>query len=235
MSEDLRARRCRHRRLGGIVGAAVAIIVGGMGMAGIASGGAGAKSGGNVVRQPAGSGAGGGVARVSVGSSFPGAPATQPNGYGVESDVCPLARPNRYLPARAGCVTVKRADVDGDGKPDLILLYSRLSRRHPSSFAGMPRGWRREFLAKAAFLKVVLAGGASVSTRIKGSWAAKVDAIAHVSDEPGREIFLETERISSGATGVAYGFHDGRPRSCWSDARPWRRLRDPGRLQLLAR
>jgi hypothetical protein len=72
---------------------------------------------------------------------------------------------------------------------------------------------RDEFVAKAAFLKIVLADGTSVSTRIRGTGgtrAAAVDSIARVNDDPGDEIFLEVERISSGATGVAYGFHNER-------------------------
>ncbi len=206
--KDARTRQRRHRRIGGLLVAA-AVGAGAL-IAGIAGGGGGAGSGGHAGGQPAGSGAGGGAVHVSVSNSFPGAPATQPSGYGVETDLCPLAPPSRYLPARSGCVTVRRADVNGDGKPDLILVYSRLGRQHPYSYADQPSSLRRDFPAKAAFLKVVLAGGASVSTRIKGSWATKVDAIAHVNDEPGSEIFLETGRISSGATGVAYGFHDGR-------------------------
>jgi hypothetical protein len=111
-------------------------------------------------------------------------------------------------------VTVGRADVDGDGRPDLIIVYSRLSGQHPSGFAGgTPPSLRGDFVAKAAFLKVVLAGGTSVSTRIigtRGTRAAAIDAVAHVNEDPGKEIFVEVERISSGATAVAYGLHDGR-------------------------
>jgi hypothetical protein len=142
------------------------------------------------------------------------APSTQRNGYGVATDTCPLAPPSRYLPARSGCVTVMRADVNGDGRPDLILVYSRLSRQHLSDYAGStPASLRREFVADAAFVKVVLANGTSVSTRItgtRGTRAAAIASVARVNDDPGDEIFLEVERISSGATVVAYGFHDGR-------------------------
>lgn len=135
----------------------------------------------------------------------------QPGGEGVATDACPLAPPNRYLPARSGCVTVRRADVDGDGRPDLVIVYSHLSRRHPAGYAGVvPPGLRRDFVAKAAFLKVVLATGTAVSTRISGAKAAAVDAVADVSDDPGKEIFLEVQRISSGAAAVAYGIHHGR-------------------------
>jgi hypothetical protein len=67
-----------------------------------------------------------------------------------------------------------------------------------------------DFSAEAAFLKVVLSGGSSVTTRIDRTRAAAVDAVAHVNADTGDEIILEVARISSGATGVAYGLHDGR-------------------------
>ena len=152
------------------------------------------------------------AAALLLGSSFPGAPATQPNGYGVSSGMCPLAPRSRYLPRRSGCVTVARADINGDGRPDLVIVYSRLSKQTVPGYPGEPPSMKREFEAQAAFLKVVLADGTSVTTRINGGNGAKaaaVDAVAHVNADPGDEIFLEVARISSGATGVAYGFHDG--------------------------
>ena len=142
-----------------------------------------------------------------------GPPSTQPDGYGVATDACPLAPPNRYLPARSGCVTVRRADVNGAGRPDLIIVYSRLGRQHPPGYVATTPPLRDEFVATGAFLKVVLANGTSVSTRIngtRGTRAAAIDSVARVTDDPGDEIFLEVGRISSGATGVAYGFHNGR-------------------------
>jgi hypothetical protein len=115
------------------------------------------------------------------------------------------------LPARSGCVTVTRADVNGDGRPDLIIVYSRLSRRHPSNYVGaIPPGERREFVANAAFLKIVLANGTSVSARLSQTRAAAIESVARVNDDPGSEIFIEVSRISSGASAVAYGYYDGR-------------------------
>jgi len=157
-----------------------------------------------------------------------GPPSTQPDGYGVATDACPLAPPNRYLPARSGCVTVRRADVNGAGRPDLIIVYSRLGRQHPPGYVATTPPLRDEFVATGAFLKVVLANGTSVSTRIngtRGTRAAAIDSVARVTDDPGDEIFLEVGRISSGATGVAYGFHNGRARSRRGNARVRRRLR----------
>lgn len=57
---------------------------------------------------------------------FPNAPRTQP-GRWPAGFPCPLASANPYLPPHSGCVTVARGDVDGDGRPDLILLYALLS------------------------------------------------------------------------------------------------------------
>jgi hypothetical protein len=145
----------------------------------------------------------------SASSPFPGAPHTQPNGYGVETGACPLAARNRYLPPRAGCVTVLRADIDGDGRRDLILLYSRLSDEHPRG-PGLPARLRRMYVPTRAVLKVVRASGGNGSVRIGNARAAAAVAVAHVNDDPGSELFLEFSRISSGANAVAYGFHDGR-------------------------
>src|ERR1019366_2026908 len=203
--EDARARQRSHRRIGGILVAAA--VAAGLLLAGVAGGGGGAGTGRHADGQSA---PGPGSGHASVSSAFPGAPSTQANGYGVTTDDCPLAPPNRYLPARSGCVTVRRADVNGDGRPDLILVYSRLSRQHPPGYVLSTPPLRDEFVAKAAFLKVVLANGTSVSTRITGTRAAAIDSVAHVNDDPGDEIFLEVSRISSGATGFAYGFHNGR-------------------------
>lgn len=129
---------------------------------------------------------------------------------GVATGAFQLAAPTRYLPARSGCVTVRHADVDGDGQPDRVIVYSRLGRRHPSGYvSAVPPSLGSEFIGSAAFLKVVLANGTAVSARIRGIRAA-LDAIAHVNEDPGKEIFLEVERISSGEKAVAYGLHGGR-------------------------
>jgi hypothetical protein len=125
--------------------------------------------------------------------------------------VCPLAPANRYLPARSGCITAIRADINGDGRPDLILVYSRLGGQHPYQYAGsVPSSVKHDFVADAAFMKVVLAGGGGASIKIDGAWAAAVDAAARVTGTRRSEVFLEVSRLSSGASVVAYGFRDGR-------------------------
>jgi hypothetical protein len=79
---------------------------------------------------------------------FPDAPRSQ---HFSPFGPCPLASANRYLPKRAGCVTVRRADANGDGRIDLVLLYARLNTR------GLPA---------AHELKVVLASGGTLTVRV---------------------------------------------------------------------
>ncbi len=152
--------------------------------------------------------AGGGTS--NTGNAFPGAPRTQRNGYGVATGACPLDAANRYLPARSGCVIVRRADLAGDGQQDLVLVYSRLSRRHVSWFTGAPASLRRMYLADQSFLRVVPAAGTAVTATVAGTKSAAILAIAHVNGDPGDEVFLQTSQISSGSTAVAYGYQHGR-------------------------
>ena len=118
----------------------------------------------------------GGVA-PDTGNGFPGAPRTQRNGYGVATGACPLDAANRYLPARSGCVIVRRADLAGDGQQDLVLLYSRLSRRHVS-WTGAPASLRRMYLAEQSFLRVVPPTGGAVTATVAGTKSAAILAIA---------------------------------------------------------
>lgn len=209
MIDDARARQRAHRRVGGVL--VTVAVAAGLILAGVVGGGSsgGGHAGGGPSPGPA---PGAGSAHGSASSVFPGAPSTQPNGYGVASRACPLAPPNHYLPSRSGCVTVIRADVNGDGRPDLIIVYSRLGQRIPSSwYAGaVPPSLRHDFVAEAAFLKTVIAGGGSASVEIPGARAAAVDAVAHVNGTAGREVFLDVSRISSGASDVAYALGDNR-------------------------
>lgn len=147
-----------------------------------------------------------GAARSRAGGSvFPGAPHTQPNGYGVETDACPLAAPNAYLPAWSGCVSVRQADLAGDGRTELVLLYSRLSHTHPN-WPGAPASLRRMYNATQAYLRVVRPGGAHTTLPIDAAKAAAIMAIGHVSNAPGEEIFLQVAQTSSGGDAVAYGY-----------------------------
>jgi hypothetical protein len=150
----------------------------------------------------------------TVASGFSGAPRTQANHGWVETRVCPLAARNRYLPPRVGCVTVLRADVDGDGRPDLILLYSRLSHERASQL-GLPASMSSDYVATQAILKVVRASGGTTATRVYGGCGgcaptAEIVAVAHVNADPGQELFVHVSHTSSGETAAAYGFHNGR-------------------------
>ena len=104
-----------------------------------------------------------------------------------------------------------RGDISGNGRTDLILVYSRLSRQHPNWFAGgAPPEFRHDFVPQAAFLKIVQANGTSETARVPQTRAAWIDAISHVNDDPGGEIFLEAGRSSSGGWMLAYGSQDGK-------------------------
>lgn len=204
--EDARARQRRHRVIGLALLAAAAVAAGLIAGVG-GGGGGGAGTGPSQHEQPSGSG--GGPAHGSQGSPFPGAPSTRGRRrYGVPGATCRLAAPNRYLPARSGCVTARLLDLSGDGRPDLVLIYSMLGDRH---YPWLPR---HRYYAKHAFLRVIQPGGATVTTRINTTnpvtTAASIASIGHFNDLPGKEIFLEVSRISSGAIAVGYSLYHGR-------------------------
>jgi hypothetical protein len=142
-------------------------------------------------------------------TGFPGAPHTQRHGDGVATGVCPLATKSRYLPPRSGCVTVRRADVAGNGRQDLILLYSLLSHT-PAGQLGRTGRPSRMYEATQAMLGIARPGANTITTRLDHARAAALLAVAHVNSDPGDELFVQISQISSGATAVAYGFHDGR-------------------------
>jgi hypothetical protein len=211
--EDARRRQRRQRRIGAVllsVVAACALV------AGLAVGGGGAGGSGGAATpsaRPASGSPGSRVGHANANTAFAGAPLTQRNS-GVYSNVCPLAAPSRYLPARAGCVTVRRLDMTGDGRRDLVILYSVLGRRHAWWYnGGPPASIAKDFVPLRAYLKLVLPDGRSTAIRIPstyGSSATLLDASAHVNSDPGVELFLLVNQISSGATAAAYGFDDGR-------------------------
>ena len=210
--EDARARQRRQRRVGATLLTAIAAAALLVGLTG-GGGGLGGPGGQAQANPPSGSNPGPGAAHAGAGTSFPGAPSTQSGWYGVESRMCRLAKSNRYVPLRVGCVTSMRVDMNGDGRPDLVLVYSALGHRHLGAFAPgtAPPDIGHEYVPKAAFLKVVLAASGTTSTaRIPGAWASAVDAAAQVKDDPGSELFLETSRTSSGATLIPFGWSDGR-------------------------
>lgn len=133
--------------------------------------------------------------------SFPGAPHTQPGQWGQGGNLCPLAARSRYLPKRAGCVTVRHADVDGDGRPDLVLLYGRLGTRR----------YKGEFVPMGFELQVLRASGGSLAVRIAHPEQAPVIvSVANVNHRPGDEIFIQQSSISSGSYVGVYTFNGRR-------------------------
>lgn len=208
--EDARRRQRRHQRIGGSV---LALAAAGALLVGMGAGGSGGSGGGRTHLGRSAPDPHRGQALASLRTAFPDAPASQPNSNGVEGDTCRLAVPNRYLPARAGCVTARRADINGDGRPDLVVVYSILGHEHPTGFDGAPPALAKDFFALRAYLEVVFAGGGRVTTAItqpKITHAAAIAAISRVNDDPGAEVFLWVTGISSGDTVAAYGLHKGR-------------------------
>ena len=133
--------------------------------------------------------------RPSMGGAFPNAPHSQRPTSGGS---CPLAPPNPYLPSRAGCVTVRRADIDGDGRPDLILLYAQLSTRR---FAG-------GLIPTSYTLELLRASGGKLTTRIPHPVESPtIDHIRDINDRAGAEIFIHETHISSGELVGVYTFN----------------------------
>lgn len=201
------ARRRRRRRWMAGSALMVAAIIAGALILGMAGGGGGGSAG-RATGQPSGSGSGASSGHANPSRLFVGAPSTQPNS-GVETYACPLAPRNRYLPRWSGCVTTRVANLTGNGGQDLLLIFSRLGH-HPISRPGAPRGQRTVYPAQRAMLRVVTATGAMMTTAINGVRAADLFSLAHVNNQPGKEIFLQVQQISSGASYVAFSFNGSR-------------------------
>lgn len=191
--EDARRRQRRHRRVGvAVIAAALAAAL----LLGPAGGGGGGGAGHSRGGRPSGSGRPAGSGHSGSARLFTGAPPSQPN-QGVVTDACPLARANRYLPRWSGCVTARVADLSGAGRPDLLLVYSRLAH-HRIRGTGTVR--HALYRARQAVLRVVTADGALMTRPIHGSLAADVVSVTGLNDRPGKQILLRINRTSSGAT-----------------------------------
>jgi hypothetical protein len=213
--EEARRRR-RRRWMAGSALISAAVIAGALilGTAGGGGGGAGGKAHG----QPSGSGSGASSGHVTASRLFPGAPRTQH--YAVAEATCPLAPRNRYLPKWSGCVTATVVDLSDDGRRDLILIYSRLGALSLNGFPPRHLGPTRTsklYPAERAMLRVVRPDGRVITTAISGRSGhtervavAALISVARVSNNPNKEIFLQTGQISSGSTAVAYGLNHGR-------------------------
>jgi hypothetical protein len=124
-------------------------------------------------------------------------------------------------------VTARIVDLAGNGRRELVLIYSRLGKLRLQGLPPRQEGSRRSetrYPAEQAMLRVVSADG-HVSTapieyrttpfnkspaQIDKADAAAIISVAHVGDEPGKEIFLQVQQISSGSTVVAYSLYRGR-------------------------
>jgi hypothetical protein len=90
---------------------------------------------------------------------------------------------------RAGCVTVRRADVDGDGRPDLILLYGQLSTHKLGT----------GFIPTAFTLKVLRASEGTLVAHIPQPQANPIIVrLRNVNERAGVEILVHETHISSG-------------------------------------
>lgn len=147
-------------------------------------------------------GVSGGIAHAATNQGFRGAPVSQADQGGIASASCNLAPESQYLPARSGCVTVRRADLSGNGQTDLVLVYSLLTHTR-FDVPGAPAAIRRRYIARQAMLRVITPQGATITTTLNTREAA-VLAVAHVSNTPGEAIFLQINEISSGSTADAY-------------------------------
>jgi hypothetical protein len=129
--------------------------------------------------------------KVTIGSQpFPDAPVSQSFRYGSS---CPAAPTNPYLTSPAGCLSVREADVDGDGRPDLLLLYT-----HP----GVKR-FNYHFT-----LKVFLASGGIVTVQLSaGDIPASFLLLRNVNGRPGVEMFVHTAHISTSEEAAIYTFN----------------------------
>ena len=113
-------------------------------------------------------------------------------------NLCARGKRLGWVPARDTCVNALDADVTGDGRADLVLLYDRTRPGPGGSVSFGPYT-----------LKVIPAGGGVLESRIPSALPPDVIvAAAHVNDEPGVDLFIQVARISSGS-GVAIYSDDG--------------------------
>lgn len=123
-----------------------------------------------------------------------------PAGATPARNLCALARRQGSLPPRDTCVNALAADVTGDGRADLVLLYDRT---HPGVNGSVRFG--------PSTLKVIAAGGGVLESRVQSKLPpVLIVAARRVNDEPGAELFVQVARISSGSEVAIYGDQGGR-------------------------
>jgi hypothetical protein len=155
-------------------------------------GGGGSGGGG---RSPSG-GAAGRPAAQAPGQPFPDAPQSQ---HFSTFGRCPVAPPSRYLPDRVGCLSVRRADVDGDRRPDLVLLYAHLDSRGYPLF--------RHDHAGAFTLKLVRASGGSLATRVpQGDLNSTILRARDINARTGIELLVHEYHVTTEEELGVYAF-----------------------------
>jgi hypothetical protein len=133
------------------------------------------------------------LAATPTGSGFPGAPRSQHFTYGSN---CPAAPANRYLTTPAGCLTVRFADVDGDGRADLVLLYTKPGVQH--------YGYRFT-------LKVDRASGGTLTSQLpEGDIPATIARLRNVNGRPGAELFIHYVHVTTAESMAIYSFNGNR-------------------------
>lgn len=130
--------------------------------------------------------------RAGTAAGLPAAPASQSF---AQFGPCPPAPAGGLVPAGSGCVTVRRADVLGNGRTDLVLLYARLNTH------GEALGFT---------LEVVAPGGRRLTLRLaRTDMNISVALVRNVNARPGVELFLHEGHVTTDEVMGVYTF-DGR-------------------------
>lgn len=113
---------------------------------------------------------------------------------------CIKAKRLGYVPARDVCSDALTADIDGEGRPDLVLLYARPITGTGASLKAYPET-----------LKVIRASGEVVQVHFKPVVPGPgIVAVRNVNANPGDELFIYGSWISSGAQVQVYSFDAGK-------------------------
>jgi hypothetical protein len=116
------------------------------------------------------------------------------------NSLCVRAKRDGYVPERDVCSSALSANVDGGGRPDLVLLYT-----HPITGAGA------SLKAYPETLELVRADGRTVRARLKPTTPApSIVAVGNVNGTAGAELFVATNWISSGPEVLVYSFRSGK-------------------------